>query len=88
MGVVEARLEAREAVEQGRETVRQGRTIMLFTVVTIIFVGRTLFSYERLPDIVTQMPLSFLASIFGMNVAELNGGTLTFREEFTYMCKS
>lgn len=41
MGVVEARLEAREAVEQGRETVRQGRTIMLFTVVTIIFVSRT-----------------------------------------------
>jgi hypothetical protein len=39
MGVVEARLEAREAVEQGRETVRQGRTIMLFTVVTIIFVS-------------------------------------------------
>jgi Mg2+ and Co2+ transporter CorA len=34
------------------------------------------------------MPLSFLASVFGMNVAELNGGTLTFREEFTYMCKS
>lgn len=39
MGVVEARLEAREAVEQGRETLRQGRTIMLFTVVTIIFVS-------------------------------------------------
>lgn len=41
MGVVEARLEAREAVEQGRETLRQGRTIMLFTVVTIIFVSQS-----------------------------------------------
>jgi hypothetical protein len=39
MGVVEARLEAREAAQQGRETVRHGRTIMLFTVVTIIFVS-------------------------------------------------
>jgi Mg2+ and Co2+ transporter CorA len=70
MGVVEARLEAREAVEQGRETVRQGRTIMLFTVVTIIF-----------------MPLSFVASVFGMNVAELNDGKLSIRTEFAYMCK-
>jgi hypothetical protein len=31
--------EAREAVKQATETLKQGRSIMLFTVVTIIFVG-------------------------------------------------
>ena len=30
---------AREAVEQGEESLRQGRSIMLFTIVTIIFVS-------------------------------------------------
>lgn len=32
-------VEAREAVKQGEETLRQGRAIMLFTIVTIIFVS-------------------------------------------------
>jgi len=31
-------VEAREAVKQGEETLKQGRSIMLFTIVTIIFV--------------------------------------------------
>lgn len=31
-------VEARESVKQGEETLRQGRSIMLFTIVTIIFV--------------------------------------------------
>jgi Mg2+ and Co2+ transporter CorA len=33
------------------------------------------------------MPLSFVASIFGMNVAEFNDGNLNLRTEFIYMCK-
>jgi hypothetical protein len=32
-------VEAREAVKQAQETLRQGRAIMLFTIVTIIFVS-------------------------------------------------
>jgi hypothetical protein len=32
-------VEARETVKQAQETLRQGRAIMLFTVVTIIFVS-------------------------------------------------
>jgi hypothetical protein len=32
-------VEAREAVKQATETLKQGRSIMLFTVVTIIFVS-------------------------------------------------
>lgn len=31
-------IEAREAVKQGQETLRQGKSIILFTVVTIVFV--------------------------------------------------
>jgi hypothetical protein len=32
-------IQAREAVRQAEETLRQGRSIMLFTVITIIFVS-------------------------------------------------
>ena len=34
---------------------------------------------------VTQLPLSFFATLFGMNAAELNAGNLTLTQEFTYM---
>ncbi|KAI1390408.1 uncharacterized protein F4822DRAFT_401845 [Hypoxylon trugodes] len=61
-------IEAREAVRNGEEVYKQGQSIMLFTVITIIF-----------------LPLSFMSSLFGMNVVQLNSGTLTFTEEFRYM---
>ncbi|KAI1370949.1 hypothetical protein F4677DRAFT_325871 [Hypoxylon crocopeplum] len=61
-------IEAREAVRNGEEVYKQGQSIMLFTVITIIF-----------------LPLSFISSLFGMNVVELNSGTLTFAEEFKFM---
>lgn len=32
-------IEAREAVDQAKETLKQGRSIMLFTVVTMVFVS-------------------------------------------------
>lgn len=35
-----------------------------------------------------KLPLSFCASIFGMKTKEFNGGFMSLREEFTYMCKS
>jgi hypothetical protein len=46
---------------------------MLFTVVTIIF-----------------FPLSFMSSVFGMNASELsgqNGGIMSLRHEFKFMCE-
>jgi hypothetical protein len=46
-------IEAREAVKQAQLTLKQGQSIMIFTVVTIIF-----------------LPLSFIASVFGMNARE------------------
>ncbi|KAK4235881.1 hypothetical protein C8A03DRAFT_17421 [Achaetomium macrosporum] len=49
-------IEAREAVKQAQLTLKQGQSIMIFTIVTIIF-----------------LPLSFFASVFGMNAVEING---------------
>lgn len=37
-------VEAREAVKQGEETLRQGRAIMLFTVITIVFLPLSFFA--------------------------------------------
>ncbi|CAG8962177.1 hypothetical protein HYFRA_00005226, partial [Hymenoscyphus fraxineus] len=62
-------VEAREAVKQGEETLRQGRAIMLFTVITIIF-----------------LPLSFFATLFGMNVSDLtDGATLNYKDVLVFM---
>jgi Mg2+ and Co2+ transporter CorA len=33
------------------------------------------------------LPLSFFASIFGMNNQEMNGSAMTVRDQLTYMCK-
>lgn len=37
-------VQAYEAMKQGEETVRQGKAIMIFTVLTIIFVRRDLLT--------------------------------------------
>jgi CorA-like Mg2+ transporter protein len=50
--------EARIARNQVEVTARHGRSIMLFTIVTIIF-----------------LPMSVMATIFGMNVKQLNSGS-------------
>ncbi|KAL2130693.1 hypothetical protein VTI74DRAFT_6080 [Chaetomium olivicolor] len=61
-------IEAREAVKQAQLTLKQGQSIMIFTIVTIIF-----------------LPLSFCASLFGMNAAELNDSHLSLASEFQLM---
>lgn len=88
MSVVGAQEEAPVAVSQGRETMQQGRSIMLFTVVTIIFVSPQHLQQPKVqpPTQNCQLPLSFLSSIPGMNVAEFNGGPLTLGIDFAYMC--
>jgi hypothetical protein len=35
----------------------------------------------------TQLPLSFMASVFGMNARELNSGVIPLSTEFKYMCE-
>ncbi len=61
-------IEAREAVKQAQLTLKQGQSIMIFTLVTIVF-----------------LPLSFCASLFGMNAAELNDGHLDLSTELRLM---
>ncbi len=65
-------VQAWRAQVESVETVSQGRAIVVFTVVTIIF-----------------LPLSFLASVFGMNASELSSdNNLSLVDEFKYMCES
>ena len=34
-----------------------------------------------------QLPLSFMASVFGMNAMEFGQGTVKLAHEFKYMCE-
>ncbi|TVY93931.1 hypothetical protein LAWI1_G000709, partial [Lachnellula willkommii] len=65
-------VEAREAVKQGEETLKQGRAIMLFTIVTIVFVSPAYHVHAPLTNI-TKLPLSFFTGVFGMNATNLTG---------------
>src|SRR5579871_4015213 len=82
-------IEAREAVKQATATLEQGKSIMLFTIVTIVFVSNHYLSIEDgtlIRLLFFQLPLSFCASLFGMNTAEFNGSILSLTQQFTYMC--
>lgn len=78
-------MQAYEAMKQGEETVRQGKAIMVFTVMTIIFVSgltspraRNRSGAGSRPELTSaQLPLSFLSSVFGMNAVELTGNDPT-----------
>lgn len=77
-----------QAVNQANETIKQGRSIMMFTLVTIVFVR-----YFGAPHIVIdadlwQLPLSFMSSIFGMNNKEFSGDdTWAIGDEIKLMCE-
>jgi len=49
-------IEAREAVRQATETLKQGKSIMLFTVVTIVFVSHqfSLFYQRHMSDLASS----------------------------------
>ncbi|KAJ5091390.1 hypothetical protein NUU61_006260 [Penicillium alfredii] len=59
--------EARFARDQAAGTMRQSKTIMVFTIVTIVF-----------------MPLSFITSIFTINMKEFDGLTLAYVAKYTF----
>lgn len=63
-------VEAKAAISRADEAVMQGRSIVVFTVFSVVF-----------------LPLSFFASIFGMNAQEFVGGDapMNLREQFKYM---
>lgn len=85
-------VQAWESVRQAEESVSQGRAVMMFTIVTIVFVcfplphaNRMVFANTLLP----QLPLSFISSIFGMNNKEFTDeGPMTLRYELKLMCTS
>ncbi|KAJ5490973.1 hypothetical protein N7539_002540 [Penicillium diatomitis] len=59
--------EARFARDQAAGTARQGKTIMVFTIVTIIF-----------------LPLSFIASIFTINMKDFHDLTLGYVAQYVF----
>ena len=59
--------EARFARDQAAGTTRQSKTIMVFTIVTIVF-----------------LPLSFITSIFTINMKEFNNLSLSYVAKYTF----
>jgi len=67
-------VEAHSSAKEAQAATAQGRAVMLFTIITVIFVS----IYSRsLPNIIcdnaVQLPLSFFTSYFGQNVREITG---------------
>jgi hypothetical protein len=65
--------EARYAREQAVSTSRQGHTIMVFTIVTILFVSlpsTLLLQLKSTNRVTVKLPMSFMAAFFAINVKE------------------
>lgn len=79
-----------QSTKQAEETMRQGRAIIIFTVMTIIFVSILMIPVIRPPLTARkQLPLGFIASIFGMNNKQISGNDMpmTLMSQVKYMCK-
>jgi hypothetical protein len=85
-------IDSRGALEQSRETVRQGVTLMAFTIITVLFVcstkhnGNLFLGLSQAVLTRFQLPLSFVASIFGMNAIDRPGGFTTLSRQMEIMC--
>jgi hypothetical protein len=67
------------SLEEARSATKQGQAVMLFTIVTIIFVGLAVAAnlggrtwIARIANKL-KLPLSFFTSYFGQNVREITG---------------
>lgn len=60
---------------------------MMFTVVTIFFVSGFNPIWHKHANTITQLPLSFMASVFGMNAVDFGQGLVPLAHELKYMCK-
>jgi Mg2+ and Co2+ transporter CorA len=63
--------EAESSREQAQVAIQQGKILMAFTVVTILFVSiiqNPLFRIASNPVTIPQLPLSFLVSLFALNI--------------------
>jgi len=79
-------IEAKAAIKRADEAVLQGRSIVVFTVFTVFFVNIRLIPKASHTNSL-QLPLSFFASVFGMNARELSDNRMTLGTEIKYMCK-
>jgi Mg2+ and Co2+ transporter CorA len=72
--------QTKQGVKQAEESSKQNRSLMIFTIVTIIFVGTS-------TNLRIQLPLSFISSIFGMNAPEFGQGAFHIWKQFLIMCE-
>jgi hypothetical protein len=82
--------EARSARLQTEETSRQGNTIMVFTIVTILFVSILKFCYNLPHTNRFQLPASFMASFFALAINQFprdSSSMLDLNYVVKYMCK-
>jgi hypothetical protein len=78
--------EAYYARQSARDTARQGKTVIVFTVVTILFVSCPSLDDRLQPLTDEQLPVSFIAAVFSINT---NGYPLDSNERipFDYVMK-
>ncbi|KAK0701938.1 hypothetical protein B0T26DRAFT_735298 [Lasiosphaeria miniovina] len=77
------------SLTNAEEAVRQGRAVMMFTVVTIIFVSHSSSYFLLLINeaymALLQLPLSFMASVFGMNNSSFGDDHWSLEDQFRLM---
>ncbi len=88
-------MDARESLKMTKETTRQGKTVLIFTLTTIIFVSVALahgcgghVSAKLTP---WQLPLSFLASFFALDIKQFytdDDGKLDLGYVSSILCES
>ena len=62
-------MDAQESLKMTRETTNQGRTVLIFTLTTIVFVS--VASPSSMAEIDSlQLPLSFMTSFFTLNISQ------------------
>jgi hypothetical protein len=61
------------SLQLGVDAAQQGRTIMTFTIVTIIFVSQFTSGSKQSTDPLQQLPLSFLTTVFQLDIKQFQG---------------
>lgn len=87
-------IDTRESLNMTKETTRQGRTVLIFTLTTIVFVScshseHLQSAFESEAD-TPQLPLSFMTSFFALNISQFqknSEGQLNLGYVAYIMCK-
>lgn len=78
-------------MRQGEDNQKQNITLLVFTVVTVVFVSSPkvkIFTHANIKDLI-QLPMSFISSVFGMNNKEIAGDSapMSLAEQFKWMSR-